>query len=84
VIEVVHKDSSMSEDSTDMSAFKSPPFKKTRLVKKKDAGKGGSKEGDEKKKGGKGVIATSSVSGDSESLIAKAKKSLEGKTILYP
>mmetsp|Transcript_33060 Transcript_33060/g.48509 ORF Transcript_33060/g.48509 Transcript_33060/m.48509 type:complete len:248 (+) Transcript_33060:515-1258(+) len=84
VIEVEHEDSSMSEDSTDMSAFEVPHFKKARLVKKKDAGKGGSKEGDEKKKGGKGVFATSSVLGDTKLLIAKAKKSLKGKTILYP
>eukprot|EP00957_Ditylum_brightwellii_P190837 14528997-Ditylum_brightwellii.AAC.1 len=46
VIGVEHKDSSMSEDSTDMSAFKAPPFKKARLVasKKKDAAKGGKKK----------------------------------------
>eukprot|EP00957_Ditylum_brightwellii_P082054 6239453-Ditylum_brightwellii.AAC.1 len=54
VIKVEHEDSSMSEDSTDMSAFKALPFKKAKLAKKKDTGKGGSKEVDEKKKGGKG------------------------------
>eukprot|EP00957_Ditylum_brightwellii_P024265 1830294-Ditylum_brightwellii.AAC.1 len=56
VIKVGNKDSSMSENSTDMSAFEVPPFKKARLaaLKKKDAGKGGRKEADEKKKGGKG------------------------------
>eukprot|EP00957_Ditylum_brightwellii_P175666 13375419-Ditylum_brightwellii.AAC.1 len=81
VIKVEHEDSRMSEDSIDISAFKAPPFKKARLVKKKDAGKGGSKEVEEKKKGGKGVFVTSSVSGDAKSLIAKAKKSLKGKTI---
>eukprot|EP00957_Ditylum_brightwellii_P177321 13507313-Ditylum_brightwellii.AAC.1 len=53
VIKLEHKDSSMSEDSTDMSVFKALPFKKARLAKKKDAGKGGRKEVDEKKKGGK-------------------------------
>eukprot|EP00957_Ditylum_brightwellii_P158233 12044825-Ditylum_brightwellii.AAC.1 len=44
----------------------------------------GEKEVDKKRKRGKGASAASSVLDDTKLLIAKAKKSLEGKTTFYP
>eukprot|EP00957_Ditylum_brightwellii_P179304 13660091-Ditylum_brightwellii.AAC.1 len=75
VIEVEHEYSSVSEDSTSMSAFEVLPFKKARLMasKKKDAAKGEKIEVDEKKKGRKGASAASSVSDDIKLLINKTK-----------
>eukprot|EP00957_Ditylum_brightwellii_P082671 6286427-Ditylum_brightwellii.AAC.1 len=83
IIDVEHENSSMSEDSTDMSAFKVPPFKEARLAasKKEDAGKGGRKEVDKKKKGGKSVSTTSSVSDDAKLLKVKQP---QDQTRLYP
>eukprot|EP00957_Ditylum_brightwellii_P142105 10827305-Ditylum_brightwellii.AAC.1 len=83
IIEVKNKDdSSDSEESTDMSAFKAWPFNKTKVDKKKVAGKRGKKKDKKTKKEEKVESAAEKVSyvasaASDKLLIAKAKKSLE-------
>eukprot|EP00957_Ditylum_brightwellii_P203568 15335221-Ditylum_brightwellii.AAC.1 len=77
--------SSDSEESADMSAFKTHPFKKSEVGdKKKVAGKLGKKKATKIEEKVSSKVSSVESAALDKSMMVKAKKSLEGRMISYP